>query len=96
MPSIAEPSSPDIRDFLRGEGQSSSIDGLARDILQLRRRLQASEACVEEKDLEIRALHIALRCFHPGIETGGFLIYMQYNSLCYHLEHLVQEPKANS
>lgn len=43
------------------EGHSSGIGGLARDILQLRKRLQTSETSLDEKDLEIRALHIALR-----------------------------------
>ena len=70
--SIAEPSAPEIRDFLQREGQNNGIGALARDILQLRRRLQASEASQEEKDLEIKALHIALRCFHALMKTATF------------------------
>ena len=60
--STAEPSEREVKHFLRAEGQHSGIDGLAKDILQLRRRLQITEASAEEKDLEIKALHIALRC----------------------------------
>lgn len=67
--SIAEPSGPEISDFLKAEGQHSGIGGLARDILQLRRRLHASEASADEKDLEIKALHIALRC-SPAEDEG--------------------------